>query len=130
MLAPGGRLILSVPYWNGVRKLGAPHLIRQGRRLRASGCQFYQFAYSRREVRGFLEAQGFRVLSFHPYDPGADAAPRAPVDRAGDTARRAASRRRGAGTGRASSRRARGGGASPRSGGSPIAASCSGCAPT
>ena len=69
VLAPGGRLILSVPYWNGVRKLGAPLLIRQGRRLRASGCQFYQFAYSRREVRGFLEAQGFRVLSFHPYDP-------------------------------------------------------------
>jgi SAM-dependent methyltransferase len=69
VLAPGGRLILSVPYWNGVRKLGAPHLIRQGRRLRALGGEFYQFAYSRREVRGFLEAQGFRVLSFHPYDP-------------------------------------------------------------
>jgi len=69
VLAPGGRLILSVPYWNGVRTLGAAHLIRQGRRLRASGGEFYQFAYSRREVRAFLEAAGFRVRSFHPYDP-------------------------------------------------------------
>ena len=69
VLAPGGRLILSVPYWNGVRKLAAPHLVRQGRKLSASGGEFYQFAYSRREVRAFLEAEGFRVRSFHPYDP-------------------------------------------------------------
>ena len=69
VLAPGGRLLLSVPYWNGMRKLGTPHLIRQGRKLRASGGEFYQFAFSRREMRRFLEAHGFRVLSFHPYDP-------------------------------------------------------------
>jgi SAM-dependent methyltransferase len=69
VLAPGGRLLLSVPYWNGVRKLCAPHLVREGRRLRAAGGEFYQFAFSRREVRDFLEAHGFRVLSFHPYDP-------------------------------------------------------------
>ena len=69
MLAPGGRLLLSVPYWNGMRKLGTPHLIRQGRKLRASGGEFYQFAFSRREMRRFLEAHGFRVLSFQPYDP-------------------------------------------------------------
>ena len=68
-LAPGGRLLLSVPYWNGVRALCTPHLVREGRRVRAAGGQFYQFAFSRREVRYFLEAQGFRVLSFHPYDP-------------------------------------------------------------
>lgn len=69
VLAPGGRLLLSVPYWNGVRRLCTPHLVRQGRRLRAAGGEFYQFAFSRREVREILEAHGFRVTSFHPYDP-------------------------------------------------------------
>lgn len=69
VLAPGGRLLLSVPYWNGMRRLGTPHLVRRGRRLCAAGAQFYQFAFSRGEVRGFLEAAGFRVLSLHPYDP-------------------------------------------------------------
>jgi SAM-dependent methyltransferase len=69
VLAPGGRLLLSVPYWNGVRALCAPHLRREGRRVRAAGGEFYQFAFRRREVRAFLEAHGFRVLAFHPYDP-------------------------------------------------------------
>jgi SAM-dependent methyltransferase len=69
VLAPGGRLLLSVPYWNGVRRLCAPHLVRQARRTRAGGGEFHQFAFSRREIRGFVESHGFRVLSFHPYDP-------------------------------------------------------------
>ncbi len=69
VLSPGGRLLLSVPYWNGVRRLCAPQLRREARRVSAAGGEFYQFAFSRREVRGFLEAHGFRVLSFHPYDP-------------------------------------------------------------
>ena len=69
VLAAGGRLVLSVPYWNGVRRVLAPHLVREGRRIRATGGAFYQFAFTRREVRAFLEAHGFRVTSFHPYDP-------------------------------------------------------------
>lgn len=69
VLAPGGRLVLSVPYWNGIRRLLTPHLIRQGRRLQSQGGEFYQFAFSRREVEAFLAPHGFRVLSFHPYDP-------------------------------------------------------------
>ena len=69
VLAPGGRLVLSVPYWNGARRLTAPYLLREARRLRAAGGQFYQFAFSRREMRAFLEAHGFHVLRFHPYDP-------------------------------------------------------------
>jgi len=69
VLAPRGRLILSVPYWNGVRKVGAIPLRRQGRRIRAAGGDFYQYAFSRGEVRTALQAHGFRVLSFHPYDP-------------------------------------------------------------
>ena len=69
VLAPGGTLLLSVPYWNGARRLLTPHLIRAGRRIRAAGGEFYQFVFTRREVRAFLEAQGLRVISFHPYDP-------------------------------------------------------------
>ena len=69
VLAPGGVLLLSVPYWNGVRRLFAPWVAREGRRMRARGGQFYQFAFTRAEMRAFLEAAGFRVRSFHPYDP-------------------------------------------------------------
>jgi SAM-dependent methyltransferase len=69
VLAPGGTLLLSVPYWNGVRRLSTPWLERDARRTRAGGGQFYQFAFTRTEVRRFLEAAGFRVCGFHPYDP-------------------------------------------------------------
>src|SRR5262245_57579797 len=69
ILTPGGRLLLSVPYWNGIRRLVAPHLVREARRVSAAGGQFYQFAFTRREIRSFVEGHGFRVLSFHPYDP-------------------------------------------------------------
>ncbi len=69
VLAPGGVLLLSVPYWNGVRRLSAPWLAREARRTQAGGGQFYQYAFTRSEVRGFLEAAGFQVQSFHPYDP-------------------------------------------------------------
>jgi SAM-dependent methyltransferase len=69
VLAPGGRLLLSVPYWNGTRRLLTAWLVREGRRVRASGGEFYQYAFTRREMRAFLEAHGFRVIAFHPYDP-------------------------------------------------------------
>lgn len=70
VIPPGGVLLLSVPYWNGVRLLLAPLLRRQGRQALEDGGQFYQFAFTRREVRGFLEPHGFTVRCFHPYDPG------------------------------------------------------------
>lgn len=70
VMPPGGVLLLSVPYWNGVRRLLAPVLRRRGRRAVEAGGQFYQFAFTRREVRTFLESHGFAVRSFHPYDPG------------------------------------------------------------
>ena len=69
VLAPGGRLIVSVPYLNGVRRLGERWLARRQRALASAGGQFYQFVFSRREVRAFVEAGGFRVLSLTPYDP-------------------------------------------------------------
>ncbi len=65
----GGWLLLSVPYWNGVRRLGAPYLRRQAGLTRAAGGQFYQFAFTRRELGAQLATHGFAVRAFHPYDP-------------------------------------------------------------
>jgi SAM-dependent methyltransferase len=69
VLAPGGRLLVSVPYVNLVRRLGAPRIRRANERIRAAGGGFYQFAFSGRELRSALERNGFRVLSATPYDP-------------------------------------------------------------
>ena len=66
----GGALLLSVPYWNGVRRLATPYLRRQARRTREAGGQFYQYAFTRRELGRRLAAHGFAVTGFHPYDPG------------------------------------------------------------
>ena len=70
VLQSGGILVLSVPYVNGARRIAVPYLAWHGRRVRAAGGAFYQFAFTRREVRAFLDAHGFTVRSFHPYDPG------------------------------------------------------------
>jgi len=69
VLKPGGTLLISVPYWNGARRLFGPYLARRGAHAAASGEQFYQYAFSRREISAFLGAHGFEVRSFHPYDP-------------------------------------------------------------
>jgi SAM-dependent methyltransferase len=69
VLEPGGVLILSVPYVNGVRQLGRWWIRRQNRRVREAGGEFYQFAFSRSETRAFLGRNGFRVLRATPYDP-------------------------------------------------------------
>lgn len=69
VLAPGGRLVLSVPYLNGARRILRPLLASRQRAVAQAGGRFYQFLFTRREVRVFLEAAGFRVLSLTPYDP-------------------------------------------------------------
>ena len=65
----GGRLLLSVPYWNGARRLATPYLRRRARLTLAAGGQFYQYAFTRRELGQRLAAHGFVVRGFHPYDP-------------------------------------------------------------
>jgi len=65
----GGRLLLSVPYWNGARRLATPYLRCRARLTRAAGGQFYQYAFTRRELGQRLAAHGFLVRAFHPYDP-------------------------------------------------------------
>lgn len=70
VLAPGGRLLVSVPYVNLARRLGARGIRRANERVRAAGGTFYQFAFSRREAMTMLERNGFHVLTATPYDPG------------------------------------------------------------
>jgi SAM-dependent methyltransferase len=69
VLAEGGTLLLSVPYVNLVRRLGARRIRRANERVRAAGGTFYQFAFSRGEVKAAVERAGFRVIGATPYDP-------------------------------------------------------------
>ena len=69
VLAPGGTLVISVPYLNGVRRLGAPWIRRRQAVLARGGGAFYQYAFSRREFTAALRRHGFTPLTAHPYDP-------------------------------------------------------------
>ena len=69
VLAPGGTLVISVPYLNGLRRLGAPWLRRRARAVAAAGGSFYQYAFSRAELLAALSRHGFTPLAAHPYDP-------------------------------------------------------------
>lgn len=69
VLAPGGVIVVSVPYLNGVRWLAAPYLRRRGRRIAERGGSFYQYAFSRGELMDVLRRHGFTTRAAHPYDP-------------------------------------------------------------
>ena len=69
VLAPSGTLVISVPYVNGLRRLGAPWLRHRARAVAAAGGTFYQYAFSRAEVFAALARHGFAPLAAHPYDP-------------------------------------------------------------
>jgi SAM-dependent methyltransferase len=69
VLVPRGRLVVSVPYVNGLRRATAPYLRRQGRAVARRGGAFYQYAFSRRELVVALERHGFAVERLTPYDP-------------------------------------------------------------
>jgi len=69
VLAPGGVLVISVPYLNGVRRLGAPWIRRRQAALARGGGAFYQYAFSRRELLAALRGHAFAPLAAHPYDP-------------------------------------------------------------
>jgi SAM-dependent methyltransferase len=68
-LAPGGTLLLSVPWMNGYRSLGRVRIERHQAKLQASGAEFYQYAFARNELRCLLESSGFHVRASHPYSP-------------------------------------------------------------
>ncbi len=68
-LAPGGTLVLSVPYVNGVRRLASPWLRRRNRAVKDHGGKFYQFVFTRSELWAALARHGFSPTSSAPYDP-------------------------------------------------------------
>jgi SAM-dependent methyltransferase len=68
-LAPGGALLLGVVWMNGWRRLTTPLVRRREARKRAAGIPFYQYAFSRAQLRSLLEDSGLRVLALHPYSP-------------------------------------------------------------
>jgi SAM-dependent methyltransferase len=68
-LRPGGIALVSVPWLNGLRQFLRPALLRRERQKQAAGMSFYQYLYSRREIRRFLAGAGLRVLRFYPYSP-------------------------------------------------------------
>lgn len=69
-LRPGGIVLVSVPWMNGLRTLFRPVLQRREGQKRAAGMAFYQYYYQRDEMRRFLEQVGLRVVRFYPYSPG------------------------------------------------------------
>jgi SAM-dependent methyltransferase len=69
VLAPAGTLVISVPYFNGVRRIGAPWIRRRQASLSRRGGTFYQYAFSRRELLAALRRHGFTPLAARPYDP-------------------------------------------------------------
>jgi SAM-dependent methyltransferase len=69
VLAPGGVLIVSVPYVNGVRRLAAGWIRRRNREIARRGGAFYQSAFSRAELVAALARCGFSARAAHPYDP-------------------------------------------------------------
>jgi SAM-dependent methyltransferase len=69
VLAPGGVLLISVPYLNGMRRVGAPWIRRRQAALRRRGATFYQYAFTRRELLVALRGHGFTPIETHPYDP-------------------------------------------------------------
>jgi SAM-dependent methyltransferase len=69
VLAPDGTLVISVPYVNGLRRLGARWIRRQNHALEAAGGSFYQYAFTRAELLGALARHGFTPMAVHPYDP-------------------------------------------------------------
>ena len=68
-LAPGGTLLVSVPWVNGARRLLIPLILYRQRQYQATGATFYQYAYRRQELHRFLTEAGFIVQAFHPYSP-------------------------------------------------------------
>ena len=64
ILKPGGVLLISVPYFNPLRRWrawqGAYH-------ADVSGLDFYQYAYGRHEFLHFLEDAGFKIEASYSY---------------------------------------------------------------
>lgn len=64
ILKPGGLLLISVPYFNPLRRWRAE---RGAYRADVSGLDFYQYAFTGGEFIRFLESAGFEVETWYSY---------------------------------------------------------------
>ena len=69
VLSRGGVALVSVPYRNGLRRIGEPWLRARGRTVARRGGRFYQYAFSRAELVAALRRHGLDVMRTVPYDP-------------------------------------------------------------
>ncbi|NJN95347.1 MAG: class I SAM-dependent methyltransferase [Anaerolineales bacterium] len=64
VLQPGGVALISVPYFHSLRRLKA----RLGLyREQPDGLDFYQYAFTQAEFAAYLQAAGFKVITWFPY---------------------------------------------------------------
>lgn len=61
VLAPGGTMFLSVPYYNALRKVTLARAPRADYDAAREPEAFYQFAFERAEIQAFLEAAGLTI---------------------------------------------------------------------
>lgn len=66
VLRPGGVALIAVPHLHALRRVKATVGWYRGR---PTGLEFYQYAYSGRQMRAFLAQAGFRVIETRGYDP-------------------------------------------------------------
>lgn len=65
VLSTGGVMLISVPYFHSLRKLKARLGLYSGS---TQGLDFYQYAFTTREMEEILTNSGFRVIERYPYD--------------------------------------------------------------
>jgi SAM-dependent methyltransferase len=69
VLRPGGRLLVSVPFNNLLRRGVVNHLYRRyNTRWAGRGYYFTEYRFSRAEILAALQRAGFRPLSWHAHD--------------------------------------------------------------
>jgi len=69
VLRPGGRLLVSVPFNNLLRRVVVNQLYRHyNTRWAGRGYYFVEYRFTRRELVAALREAGFRPLSAHPHD--------------------------------------------------------------
>lgn len=64
ILRPNGIALISVPYFNPVRRLKGQLGLYRGQK---EGLEFYQYAFSKAEFAGYLQKAGFEVLEIFEY---------------------------------------------------------------
>jgi SAM-dependent methyltransferase len=69
VLRPGGRLLVSVPFNNLVRRVIVNQLYRHyNTRWAGRGYYFVEYRFTRREILAALQRTGFSAVSCHPHD--------------------------------------------------------------